>query len=94
MLDNKNGSVYFILDTSCNLVKIGYSKDVHRRMKQFKTSNCNLKLLYQIDNCSMDYEKMLHEFFKHIRVKREWFRYDSCIKLWIKRHKLEQQYRN
>ncbi|NCI19843.1 GIY-YIG nuclease family protein [Clostridium botulinum] len=91
-MNNKNGTVYFILDTSANLVKIGFTRNLKRRMKQLETSNCNLKIIYKIENCSMDYEQSLHIFFQTERVKNEWFNYGDSIKQWIKRDKIKKEY--
>lgn len=91
-MSNKNGIVYFILDTTANLVKIGFSRNLKRRMKELNTSNCNLKLIYKIENCNMDYENSLHNYFCLERVKGEWFKYDIPIKQWIKRDKIKKEY--
>ncbi|HCL4454986.1 TPA: GIY-YIG nuclease family protein [Clostridium botulinum] len=92
-MNNKNGTVYFILDTSAaNIVKIGFTRNLQKRFKQLATANCNLKLIYKIDNCSMDYEKSLHIFFQTERVKNEWFNYGDSIKQWIKRDKIKKEY--
>ncbi|EQB4340337.1 GIY-YIG nuclease family protein [Clostridium botulinum] len=91
-MNNKSGTVYFILDTSANLVKIGFSRNLKRRIKQLETSNCNLKLIYKIENCSMDYEQNLHKFFEVERIKNEWFTYSDSIKEWIKRDRIRKEY--
>ncbi|EKS4345244.1 GIY-YIG nuclease family protein [Clostridium botulinum] len=92
-MNNKNGTVYFILDTSAaNLVKIGFTRNLQKRLKQLATANCNLKLIHKIENCSMDYERSLHKFFEVERVKNEWFNYDIPIKEWIKRDKIKKEY--
>ncbi|MBY6842774.1 GIY-YIG nuclease family protein [Clostridium botulinum] len=91
-MNNKNGTVYFILDTAANLVKIGFSRNLKRRIKQLETSNCNLKLIYKIENCSMDYEQSLHKFFEVERIKNEWFNYGDSIKQWIKRDRIKKEY--
>ncbi|APH20915.1 GIY-YIG nuclease family protein [Clostridium botulinum] len=91
-MNNKNGTVYFILDISANLVKIGFSRNLKRRIKQLETSNCNLELIHKIDNCNMDYEYSLHNYFSLERVKNEWFNYGDSIKQWIKRDKIKKEY--
>ncbi|BAO04913.1 helicase A859L [Clostridium botulinum B str. Osaka05] len=91
-MNNKNGTVYFILDTTANLVKIGFTRNLKKRFKQLETSNCNLKLIYIIDNCNMDSEWSLHNYFSLDRVKGEWFKYDIPIKEWIKRDKIKKEY--
>ncbi|APR02433.1 TPA: GIY-YIG nuclease family protein [Clostridium botulinum] len=92
-MNNKNGTVYFILDTSAaNLVKIGFTRNLKRRIKQLETSNCNLRLIHKIENCDMEYEKSLHIFFQTERVKNEWFNYGDSIKEWIKRDKIKKEY--
>ncbi|MBN3351965.1 hypothetical protein CF086_16855 [Clostridium botulinum] len=91
-MSDKNGTVYFILDTAADLVKIGFSRNLKRRMKELTTSNCNLKLIYKIDNCNMDYEYSLHNYFSLERVKNEWFNYGDSIKQWIKRDKIKKEY--
>ena len=71
--------VYLITSPEEGLCKIGYSKDPESRLSDLqKTSKFPLVL----SGCffgNMDYEKDLHEKFKSLRIKGEWFKIDSGI---------------
>lgn len=89
----KIGSVYFILDSGNEAIKLGFSTNIPRRIKELSTANSNLKLIYQIDNCSMDYEKSLHKYFfdsSNYRISGEWIQKDIVLD-WIKHYKLQQK---
>jgi len=69
-------SVYFYHLPVQNLVKIGTSKDVTKRLAQLNTG-CTEQgvLLRVIENFSFSAEKWLHSKFENLRVKGEWFKY-------------------
>lgn len=64
---------YVIFDKLSFLFKIGKSKNITRRLKQFKTSNLNLELVLCIIG---NEEKFLHTYFKNKRIGGEWFKLD------------------
>lgn len=69
--------VYFIADTVNDVVKIGYTKDVKKRLKQLQTSNSNvLVLLGYMDGNEVE-ERNTHLLFSKFRLEGEWFRLDS-----------------
>lgn len=71
--------VYFIQALSKEgLIKIGYSKDLNKRIKTFKTANgVKLKLLHRMQCTSKEaartVEKTLHQIFEYGRRQGEWF---------------------
>ena len=65
--------IYFIKAAN-KYVKIGVSKDPHKRLKELQTGNpLPLKLILTMPG-SFDTEKALHDYFKSARVEGEWFR--------------------
>lgn len=65
--------LYFI---GCNdhAIKIGFTDDVNRRLKQLQTGNpYELKLLHIIDAINPQLEKFVHEFFESEHIKNEWY---------------------
>lgn len=71
------GFVYFIADTTNNIVKIGYSKDVKKRLKQLQTSNGNTLVLLGYMNGDISHEMYCHQLFSRYKLKGEWFSLDS-----------------
>lgn len=69
-------SVYFYHLPIQNLVKIGVSTNVELRLNQLSTG-CTEHgvLLRTIEGFSFKAEKWLHNHFKDLRVKGEWFTY-------------------
>lgn len=73
--------LYLIFNKRKNLVKIGRSYNVERRvMELYRTENdhCGLKVLFKLP-CQGHTELETHEKFKKFRVKGEWFNYDESI---------------
>jgi hypothetical protein len=76
--------VYFIADTTNDIVKIGWSKNVKKRLQQLQTSNGNiLVLLGYMDGNRLE-EQYLHTLFDKYRLNSngEWFlldKYDDVI---------------
>lgn len=60
-------------------VKIGYTKNIHKRLSQLQTSSpVKLEVLHLIDG-DVSLEKELHKMFKNYRANGEWFNYNSEI---------------
>ena len=75
-----NSGVYFILNKSNNLIKIGCANNIQKRFKQIQGQfrhlglDDNIELVNYIE--TKDYkklEKKLHEKYKDKRVNHEWF---------------------
>ncbi len=79
--------IYFIKTSDDQYVKIGYSlNDIKSRLSGLQTGN-PLKLEF-VGWCEgdMNYEKILHSFFKEYKteVDNEWFQYSDKIRKFIK----------
>jgi len=71
-------SIYFYHLPKQNLVKIGCSSNVNKRLNQLSTG-CTEQgvLLRVIEGFGFKAEKWLHEHFKALKVKGEWFNYSE-----------------
>lgn len=69
--------VYFIADPIKNVVKIGFSKNPKRRLKQLQTSNSNMLILLGYLNGNKETEKFYHKLFGKYRLSGEWFHLDK-----------------
>ena len=70
----RSGFVYFVAAHDLGLVKIGWAKDVKRRILSMQSgSPVDLCLIHAFAGVPMD-EARMHGQFAHLRVKREWFR--------------------
>lgn len=70
------GFIYLIRDTASGAVKIGYSVDPQKRLKEFWTGNINLRIEKTIPGTIRD-EKLLHRVFAEKRIQNEWFALDD-----------------
>lgn len=70
-----NKGVYFIqTETMGGPIKIGYSNDVHERLKTIQSmSPFKLKVLAILPDKSFDAEARLHQRFQKHRLHGEWF---------------------
>jgi len=82
MLDNKP-CVYFVEAVGTNRIKIGITTNLSRRFYSLETdSPYKLNLIYAFPGYR-NKEKEIHEKFKHLCVKGEWFKYADEIKDYI-----------
>lgn len=67
---------------SCDYLKIGYSKDVPKRMCQYNTCNPDYILLDVVEGTTKD-EAIFHHLIKKYHYKLEWYQIDQeIINLW------------
>jgi len=71
--------VYFIADTTNDVVKIGYSKDIKKRLKQLQTSNGNVLVLLGYMNGNEAEEKYTHQLFSEYKLQGEWFHLNEIV---------------
>ena len=81
--------VYFI--SSDDKIKIGYTKNIKRRLKQLQTSNSSQLLLLGYIEGDKDVEKQLHKRFAQYRIRKngEWFNCSDEILDYINEYNLE-----
>lgn len=68
--------LYVVAIRNTDIFKIGITKNIVKRLKQFETANpfeFYLHEFFQTDKCR-ELEKLLHVQFKKSRYKREWFK--------------------
>ena len=86
--------LYFILDVTCNAVKIGISNNVNQRLNRLQGENLHsLKILkiigfkgYDLKEASDNsrlFEIETHEKFKDYNIRREWFRYEGKLREFV-----------
>jgi len=71
--------VYFIISKTDNLVKIGYSANPQRRLKQLIYENKKPLEIYNVIDGDMSVERYFHDKHKDFHVKGEWFDTDLLI---------------
>ncbi len=80
----RKGYIYFYLRDTDNAVKIGWTSDIFRRNKEIrKESSCQdaqLVLLASFPGDKPD-ELRMHAKFEHLKIEREWFRYEGDLRL-------------
>lgn len=76
---SKKGYVYLIKNEQTQNVKIGYSANPKRRLKDLQTStDCELKLIACIKG-DIALEQALHQKFKDFHIRNEWFKFSDSI---------------
>lgn len=77
------GQVYFILNESAGMVKIGFSRNPEKRLTELRTGSAGeIKLLATIEG-SLAIERQLHKRFEMHRRNGEWFIYSDEIRSYI-----------
>lgn len=76
------GKIYLLMEETGKYVKIGMTQDdIKRRLCGISTSSpyeIYLIELFESDNVKQE-EKELHNLFKHLHHRNEWFRFDYSI---------------
>lgn len=75
-----SSKLYVLKNLETNLVKIGVTSNITRRMNELQNSSgCHLVLMYLSPELDKAYEleSKLHEFFSAARGLGEWFRVDA-----------------
>lgn len=87
---SESNSTYLIKDIDRNLIKIGKTCDIKKRMKALRCSNPSITLI-AITNCDIELE--LHKRYIAKRHLGEWFNLsDDNIKEIITKYKFESSY--
>lgn len=71
------GHVYFLLDVDADAFKIGFSKHPYERYKNLCTGSVNDIAFYGSIPGTKDAEHAMHRAFRHLHIRREWYRYCS-----------------
>lgn len=73
--------VYIIEALNSGNFKIGFSKDVNKRIKQLQTSNANDLELYHCyeSEFATTIEAKIHRTYQHLRLSGEWFSLNKDI---------------
>ena len=85
-LPNSN-YIYFLYAPSENLIKIGRTKNLKRRLRILELENATKVKVELSFNHQPELEQMLHEYFAQDRQHGEWFKYSESIKFFIKTFK-------
>ena len=67
------GAFVYVLKVG-GLYKIGKAKDVNNRIRNLHLAEDHEVVFSVFSNKPLELEKALHNKFKHLRVKREWFK--------------------
>jgi hypothetical protein len=78
---NPDHIVYFALKG--RYVKIGYTKNPKARISSLQTGTHGRVFFLYMTPGARELERELHNKFKHLRAKGEWFLYGREIKEWI-----------
>lgn len=79
----KSGFVYFVMFLD-EYIKIGWSKDVHARIRELQTGSPEDLVLLGFCHGDPTDERNLHHQFRHLRIRGEWFAADLTLQHFIK----------
>lgn len=83
----KKGHIYFIQVGESGPIKIGFSSNVDQRLRTLQTGHTEkLKLLHSQIGTKAD-EGRLHNRFRNIHIKGEWFEADPSLLEFIHKRK-------
>lgn len=74
-----SGHVYFIQGESGGPVKIGYTTDIKRRLKELQSGSIDILQILLVVPGNKVYEQYLHSKFENYRLKGEWYKPDPKI---------------
>jgi hypothetical protein len=74
--------IYIIANAETDDLKIGYSTNPKKRLKELQTGNANELLLMLQFKGTFEDEKKLHETFKHLRLEGEWFKGQEIMNIY------------
>lgn len=78
--------IYFILNIKELAVKIGYTNNLTSRLSDLQVANCNILQVLLVIDGDLAKEKQLHNRFKHIYIRGEWFRYTEELASFINKY--------
>lgn len=77
-------NIYFLVADELNLVKIGRTKDVTKRVNFINTSSpVELELVAVLRNVDPIQEQLIHEKFKALRTRGEWFHLSDELRAFV-----------
>jgi predicted transcriptional regulator len=78
-ISKNNGYVYLFHDSTRDLLKIGFSTNVEKRLKNIKSQfNSNITHISHYDGGIIE-ENRLQSKFSHLKYHNEWFHYNEDI---------------
>ena len=84
------GFIYFIVDPDRNQVKIGYSANPTKRLKQLETATSSKLVLAAAIPGDRKIEADYHYHFAMYKTRREWFELSPEIQAFIDRKSAKQ----
>lgn len=79
------GYVYFLLHETTQFCKVGYSSEIHKRIRTLKVSTPGRMRLIGAVKGSYDLERNIHEELEQFRVPghKEWFFFSDYVKKYV-----------
>tara|TARA_R110000803_G_scaffold199460_1_gene263536 strand:- start:248 stop:709 length:462 start_codon:yes stop_codon:yes gene_type:complete len=75
---NTNYGFVYIINSTENLFKIGWTSDLKKRIKNYNTHNVNSNLVFYIESQNaFELEGMAHKFLIPFNESGEWFRFNE-----------------
>jgi HTH-type transcriptional regulator/antitoxin HipB len=80
--------IYFIQNTSDKAIKIGFARDVTKRLRSLQTSHASQPIVLGTMPGGRGKEQLLHKKFERLKTVGEWFRPDAQLLHFIKTQKM------
>lgn len=72
--------VYFIQQGEAGPIKIGYTRNINKRLSQLQTANPEKLHLRLTIPGTFGTEKVLHDYLKPIHIRGEWYECDPVMR--------------
>jgi hypothetical protein len=86
----ERGMIYFALAETTQMIKIGFSRSPHRRLKIHQESSPDKLSIIGIMLGNYAAEGEIHRKFKHLRSHGEWFRVEEDLTEFIENNKVKE----
>jgi hypothetical protein len=88
----KAAYVYLLHDLDADLLKIGYTTNMKKRLHQIKLNNNNKVVFVSHFLGSRYNEKILHNKWSKYRIKQEWFSHEHEIVEYFENHPRKEKF--
>jgi hypothetical protein len=78
-MNTRPNKVYFIRAGECGPVKIGTAHNIAVRLNSLQNGHYEQLNLIRVLQGDRHMEMRIHERFRHLRIRREWFQFDPAM---------------
>lgn len=73
------GKVYFLANMTCSTVKVGFTRNLKKRVDVLRTGNHHRLEVCCVLNAPPHVERRIQNALAHFKIRNEWFNHDACV---------------